>query len=47
MSKAKISVLYLDDEENNLTSFKATFRRDFEVHTTTRPSEAVEILNAN
>lgn len=47
MSKAKISVLYLDDEENNLTSFKATFRRDFEVHTTTRPSEAVEILNKN
>lgn len=47
MSKAKISVLYLDDEENNLTSFRASFRRDFEVHTTTRPAEAVDMLNNN
>lgn len=47
MSKAKISVLYIDDEENNLTSFKATFRRDFEVFVTTKPAEAEEILSKN
>lgn len=38
-------ILYLDDEENNLVAFKALFRRDYEVHTTTSPQEAVQILN--
>lgn len=47
MSKPRISVLYIDDEENNLTSFKATFRRDFDVFVTTRAAEAAEILAAN
>ena len=27
----KISILYVDDEINNLNSFKAAFRRDFNV----------------
>ena len=39
-----IHVLYLDDEEHNLTAFRAAFRRDFHVHVTTMPSEAVRIL---
>lgn len=39
-----IHVLYLDDEEHNLTAFRAAFRRDFHVHVTTMPSEAVHIL---
>ena len=39
-----IHVLYLDDEEHNLTAFRAAFRRDFHVHVTTVPSEAVRIL---
>ncbi|MBT7652183.1 MAG: response regulator [Flavobacteriales bacterium] len=39
-----INVLYLDDEEHNLTSFRAAFRRDFTVFVTTEPSEALSIL---
>ena len=39
-----IHVLYLDDEEHNLTAFRAAFRRDFQVHVTTVPSEAVRML---
>ena len=39
-----IHVLYLDDEEHNLTAFRAAFRRDFHVHVTTVPSEAVHML---
>ncbi|MFY7706690.1 MAG: ATP-binding protein [Flavobacteriales bacterium] len=38
-------ILYLDDEENNLVAFKALFRRDYEVYTTTSPQEAVQLLN--
>lgn len=45
MSNRKI--LYLDDEENNLVAFKALFRRDYEVFTTTSPQEAVQFLNEN
>lgn len=45
--KGPIRILYLDDEEQNLLSFQAMFRREFEIFTTTRPSEAVAILNAN
>jgi signal transduction histidine kinase len=47
MSDKKISVLYLDDEEHNLTSFKAAFRRDFNVFVTTDAGEAVQILGEN
>lgn len=39
-----INVLYLDDESHNLTAFRAAFRRDFHVHVTTEPTEAVRIL---
>lgn len=40
----KIKVLYLDDEENNLTAFKSFFRKDYEVHTATVPDEALKML---
>lgn len=40
-----IRVLYLDDEEPNLFSFKAAFRRDFEIHTCQEPHEAVRMLD--
>ncbi|MEZ4799078.1 MAG: hybrid sensor histidine kinase/response regulator [Flavobacteriales bacterium] len=40
-------ILYLDDEENNLIAFKALFRRDYEIFTTTSPQEAVQFLNEN
>lgn len=47
MSNDKISVLYLDDEEHNLTSFKAAFRREYQIFTTTSANEAVQILSEN
>ena len=47
MSEKKISILYLDDEEHNLTSFKAAFRRDYNVFITTNAGDAVQILSEN
>lgn len=45
MAEDIIRVLYLDDEEPNLFSFKAAFRRDFEVHTCDEPHKAVRMLD--
>ena len=45
MEEDIIRVLYLDDEEPNLLSFKAAFRRDFEVHTCDEPHKAVRMLD--
>lgn len=47
MSQKKTSILYLDDEDNNLTAFKASFRREFTVFVTTKADEAVDILKHN
>lgn len=47
MPDERICILYLDDEEHNLTSFKAAFRRDYNVFVTTDAGEAVQILNEN
>jgi len=47
MQDRKTSILYIDDEENNLTSFKASFRRDFDIHITSKADEAVKLLNEN
>lgn len=45
MADETIRVLYLDDEEPNLFSFKAAFRREFEVHTCDEPHKAVRLLD--
>jgi DNA-binding NtrC family response regulator len=45
VDNASIKVLYVDDEVNNLASFKACFRREFEVHTALSGAEGLEILN--
>jgi class 3 adenylate cyclase len=37
-------VLYVDDEEHNLMAFRAAFRRQFTVHTSTSGREALGIL---
>ncbi|MBK7032993.1 MAG: hybrid sensor histidine kinase/response regulator [Ignavibacteria bacterium] len=37
-------ILYVDDEEFNLTAFRATFRRSFNVHTALSAKEGEEIL---
>lgn len=44
MSKRKVRLLYLDDEVNNLNSFKATFRRDYTIFTAINVEEAMAIL---
>ncbi|MDB4925204.1 response regulator [Mucilaginibacter sp.] len=41
-----IGVLYIDDEINNLNSFKAAFRRDFEVFTAISAKEGRKILDS-
>jgi signal transduction histidine kinase len=40
-----INVLYLDDEERNLQSFKASFRREYNIHITTSIDEANRIID--
>ena len=44
MAAEKISILYVDDEENNLFSFKATFRIKYQVYTAISGDEALKIL---
>jgi len=39
-----INVLYIDDEPHNLTSFKASFRRNFNIYTVEEAAEARKIL---
>ena len=43
----KINVLYVDDEENNLIAFKASFRRYFSIYTAVSADEAQQILAQN
>jgi len=43
----KICILYLDDEENNLNSFRAYFRKEYEVFTANNATEAFQILENN
>lgn len=45
--KQKIAVLYVDDEENNLISFRATFRLKYKVYTAISGSSAIEIVKKN
>jgi response regulator RpfG family c-di-GMP phosphodiesterase len=44
MERKKIKILYVDDESNNLTAFKALFRRTFDVCTALSADEGREIL---
>lgn len=41
----KTGVLYIDDEEHNLVSFKASLRREFNVYTAISPEAAQEFLD--
>ncbi len=43
----KITVLYVDDEENNLLTFKATFRLKYNVYTAISGAEAISIIQNN
>ena len=43
----QITILYVDDEINNLNSFKAAFRRDFKVLTAMSGKEGLDILKVH
>ena len=43
--KPKIKVLYVDDEKNNLISFKANFRIDFDIFIAESADEGRAILD--
>jgi len=43
----KLNVLYVDDEIGNLTAFKASFRRVFNVFVAVSAIEGINILNKN
>jgi response regulator RpfG family c-di-GMP phosphodiesterase len=45
MEEKKINVLYVDDEPNNITSFKAAFRRVFNIFTAESAEEGRQILD--
>src|SRR5437868_3615579 len=44
MEDKNINVLYIDDEIHNLTSFRATFRRNFNISTADSAEAAMPIL---
>ncbi|HMG13921.1 MAG TPA: response regulator [Saprospiraceae bacterium] len=41
---SNIKVLYVDDEENNLIAFRASFRRDFTIFTANSAADAQVVL---
>ena len=43
----KFPILYVDDEAHNLTSFVATFRKEYKIYTATNGDDALEIMRAN
>ena len=43
----KYNILYVDDEQHNLNSFKAAFRRHYNVYTALGAKEGIEVLNTN
>lgn len=43
----KFTVLYVDDEEHNLISFKAAFRREYNILTAKSAKEGIELLRQN
>jgi response regulator RpfG family c-di-GMP phosphodiesterase len=47
MNKDKITILYVDDEMNNLISFKAVFRIKYHVLTAISGEEATKLLRSN
>ena len=43
----KIKILYVDDEENNLNAFKASFRKIYDIYIASSASEGRKILAEN
>ena len=47
MATEKFPILYVDDEEHNLISFEATFRREYKVFTATSAEEGISTMRDN
>lgn len=47
MNEKMINVLFVDDEEHNLISFRASFRKAFNIFTSNSASEAEVVLSKN
>ena len=47
MDKKDFTIIYVDDEEQNLISFRASFRRDYKILTAISGQEAIDILKEN
>jgi len=47
MDKKEFTIIYVDDEEQNLISFRASFRRDYKILTAQSGKEAIDILKEN
>ena len=43
----KFLILYVDDEEHNLISFAATFRKDYQIHTMTNGNHVEQSSEAD
>jgi len=46
-TNSKYSVLYIDDEENNLISFKSTFRREYNIYVAASGQRGLELMEQN
>jgi response regulator RpfG family c-di-GMP phosphodiesterase len=46
-SDDQVNILYIDDEENNLISFKASFRKRFNIYLASDTQKARDILKEN
>src|SRR3954454_12509505 len=42
--KERIKILYVDDESMNLSAFKASFRRNYDIFTATSAAEGTQLL---
>jgi class 3 adenylate cyclase len=47
MATEKFPILYVDDEEHNLISFEATFRKEYKVQTAKSAEEGISIMREN
>lgn len=47
MAEKKVNILYVDDEENNLISFKANFRVKYNVMTALSGNEAMKVMEVH
>lgn len=47
MAIEKFPLLYVDDEEHNLISFEATFRKEYKVHTAKSAEDGIAIMREN